>query len=101
MEKALEILKYTNKAAAAPVFKTVQSAMHNLVVMSEHPLDPGDMGVKEILIDEGRTMYRIRPRAQGRAFRIRKRSSHITVVVEHREMPASKKKGSKKQEKKK
>ena len=81
--------------------KTVQSAMHNLVVLSEHPLDPGDMGVKEILIDEGRTMYRIRPRAQGRAYRIRKRSSHITVVVEHKEIPAPKKRGREKQEKKK
>ncbi len=42
VERALEILKYTEKAAAVPVLKTVQSAMHNLVVMSEHPLDPGD-----------------------------------------------------------
>ena len=101
VEQALETLKYTAKAAAVPLMKTVQSAMHNLVVMSEHPLDPGDMGVKEILIDEGRTMYRIRPRAQGRAYRIRKRSSHITVVVEQKEMPAPKKKGRKKEEKKK
>jgi large subunit ribosomal protein L22 len=101
VERALEILKYTTKAAAVPVMKTVQSAMHNLVVMSEHPLDPGDMGVKEILIDEGRTMYRIRPRAQGRAYRIRKRSSHITVVVEHKDKPAAEKKGRKKKEKKK
>jgi large subunit ribosomal protein L22 len=43
------------------------------------------MVVKSILIDEGRTMYRIRPRAQGRAYRIRKRSSHIKVVVTLRE----------------
>lgn len=101
VEKALEILKYTTKAAAVPVMKTVQSAMHNLVVMSEHPLDPGDMGVKEILVDEGRTMYRIRPRAQGRAYRIRKRSSHITVVVEHEEIPVTKKRGRTKEKKKK
>ena len=43
------------------------------------------MDVKEIRINEGKTMYRIRPRAQGRAYRIRKRSSHIIVVVEHKE----------------
>ena len=60
--------------------------------MSEHPLDPGSMGIREILVDEGRTMYRIRPRAQGRAFRIRKRSSHITVVVEHKEPVTTEKK---------
>ena len=101
VEKALEILQYTTKAAAVPVLKTVQSAMHNLVGMSEHPLDPGDMGVKEILVDEGRTMYRIRPRAQGRAYRIRKRSSHITVIVEHKEMPVAEKKGRRKEKKKK
>jgi large subunit ribosomal protein L22 len=46
------------------------------------------MGVKEIFIDEARIMYRIRPRAQGRAYRIRKRSSHITVVVESRKEQA-------------
>jgi large subunit ribosomal protein L22 len=72
--------------------------MHNLVGMSEHPLDPGDMGIREILVDEARIMYRIRPRAQGRAYRIRKRSSHITVVVEHKE-PIVKDKKSKKKEK--
>lgn len=95
VEKALEILKYTPKAAAVPVMKTVQSAMHNLVNMSEHPLDPADMGIREIVIDEGRTMYRIRPRAQGRAYRIRKRSSHITVVVEHKEPVAPQQKKAK------
>ena len=96
IEKALEILKFMPKAAAVPVMKTVQSAMHNLVGMSEHPLDPGDMGIREIHVDEGGTMYRIRPRAQGRAYRIRKRSSHITVIVEHKEkVPAEKKKKKK------
>ena len=42
------------------------------------------MNIKEIFVNEGRTMYRIRPRAQGRAYRIRKRSSSITVVVDYR-----------------
>ena len=84
LEHALEILKYSNKAAARPIAKTVVSAMHNLAERYDHPVEPGDMGVKEIFIDEARIMYRIRPRAQGRAYRIRKRSSHITVVVESR-----------------
>jgi large subunit ribosomal protein L22 len=96
VEKALEILKFTPKYAAVPVMKTVQSAMHNLVGMSEHPLDPGEMGIREIIVNEGRTMYRIRPRAQGRAYRIRKRSSHITVVVEHKEPVTPQKKKKKK-----
>jgi large subunit ribosomal protein L22 len=82
LENALEILKFSNKAAARPIEKIVISAMHNLAERYDHPVEPGDMGVKEIFIDEGRIMYRIRPRAQGRAYRIRKRSSHITVVVE-------------------
>ncbi|MGD1047538.1 MAG: 50S ribosomal protein L22 [Candidatus Krumholzibacteriaceae bacterium] len=85
VEKALEILKFSKRYAARPISKTVMSAMHNLAGMSKHPIEPAHMDVKEIRIDEGKTMYRIRPRAQGRAYRIRKRSSHISVVVEHKE----------------
>ncbi len=81
VERALEILEYTSKAAAKVVQKTILSAMHNLGEKSDHPIEPANMRVKRIYVDEGRTMYRIRPRAQGRAFRIRKRSSHITVIV--------------------
>jgi large subunit ribosomal protein L22 len=83
VEQALEILKYSKRSAAKPIQKTVMSAMHNLAGKSDHPVEPSHMDVKEIRINEGRTMYRIRPRAQGRAYRIRKRSSHIIVVVEH------------------
>lgn len=81
VEHALEILKFTNRAAAEPVSKTIKSAMHNLVNKRGGSADVEDMYVKLVLVDEGRTLYRIRPRAQGRAFRIRKRSSHIKVVV--------------------
>ena len=83
VERAIEILKFSDKAAADPIGKTVLSAMHNLAEKYDHPVETTDMAVKEIFIDEAPTMYRIRPRAQGRAYRIRKRSSHITVVVEH------------------
>jgi len=83
VEKALEILKFSEKAAARPIEKTVSSAMHNLAGRFEHPVEPSEMGIKKIVVDEGRTMYRIRPRAQGRAYRIRKRSSTITVVVDY------------------
>lgn len=83
VEKALEILRYSSKAVASQVEKTVASAMHNLAGQFEHPVEPSEMKIKEIFVDEGRTMYRIRPRAQGRAFRIRKRSSNITVIVDY------------------
>ncbi|MBN2071512.1 MAG: 50S ribosomal protein L22 [Candidatus Krumholzibacteriota bacterium] len=84
VDKALEILRFSNKAVARRVEKTVASAMHNLAGKFEHPVEPSEMNVKEIFVDEGRTMYRIRPRAQGRAFRIRKRSSNITVIVDYK-----------------
>jgi len=84
VEKALEILKFSGKAVSAPIEKTVMSAMHNLAGQFEHPVEPSEMGIKEIFVNEGRTMYRIRPRAQGRAYRIRKRSSSITVIVDYR-----------------
>ncbi len=84
VEQALEILKFSNKAVSRYVEKTVVSAMHNLAGRFEHPVEPSEMALKEIFVDEGRTMYRIRPRAQGRAYRIRKRSSKITVIVDYK-----------------
>ena len=82
VEEALEILKLTRRIAAVPMSKTIRSAMHNMVNKKGGTVEAEDMMVKVIQVDEGKTMYRIRPRAQGRAFRIRKRSSHIKVVVE-------------------
>ncbi len=81
VESALDILRFTNRIAAVTVSKTIQSAMHNMVNQKGGTVDAEDMYIKSINVDEGRTLYRIRPRAQGRAFRIRKRSSHIKVVV--------------------
>jgi large subunit ribosomal protein L22 len=81
VEEALEILKFTRRAAAVPMSKTIRSAMHNMVNKKGGTVEAEDMTVKAVLVDEGRTLYRIRPRAQGRAYRIRKRSSHIKVVV--------------------
>ncbi len=81
VEHALEVLKLTSRVAAVPMSKTIKSAMHNMVNKKGGAVDAEDMIVKAILVDEGRTLYRIRPRAQGRAFRIRKRSSHIKVIV--------------------
>ena len=81
VEHALEILRFTSRAAATPMSKTIKSAMHNMVNKKGGTVEAEDMVVKAVVVDEGRTLYRIRPRAQGRAFRIRKRSSHIKVVV--------------------
>ncbi|NIM18648.1 MAG: 50S ribosomal protein L22 [Candidatus Latescibacteria bacterium] len=81
VEEAMEILKFTPRAAAVPMGKTIKSAMHNMVNLRGGTVEAHDMVIKSILVDEGRTLYRIRPRAQGRAYRIRKRSSHIKVVI--------------------
>ena len=81
VENALDILKFTSRAAAPSMSKTIKSAMHNMVNKKGGAVEAEDIFVKAVLVDEGKTLYRIRPRAQGRAFRIRKRSSHITVIV--------------------
>lgn len=79
---AVATLKLAPQAASEPVGKVLASAMAN----AEHNdhLDPGTLWVAEAYVDEGPTLKRFRPRAQGRAYRIRKRTSHITVVVEAR-----------------
>ena len=81
VEEALEMLKFVNRVTAVPMSKTIKSAMHNMVNKKGGTVDAEDMVIKSIQVDEGRTLYRLRPRAQGRAYRIRKRSSHIKVVV--------------------
>jgi large subunit ribosomal protein L22 len=77
---ALAVLKFAPQAASEPVSKVLASAMANAENNLE--LDPETLVISRIYVDEGPTLKRIRPRAQGRAFRIRKRTSHITVEVE-------------------
>jgi large subunit ribosomal protein L22 len=79
-EDALALLRLAPQAATEPVFKVLESAMAN----AEHNarLDRDTLLVSEAYVDEGPTLKRFRPRAQGRAYRINKRTSHITVVVE-------------------
>ena len=81
VEKALELLKFTRRAPAETMGKTIKSAMHNMVNKKGGTVEAEDMVIKAVQVDEGRTMYRIRPRAQGRAYRIRKRSCHIKIVL--------------------
>ncbi|GAA0603065.1 50S ribosomal protein L22 [Kribbella sandramycini] len=82
VDDALATLKFAPQAAAATVYKVVDSAAAN-AEGTEH-LSRADLVVSKVLIDEGPTLKRHRPRAQGRATRIDKRTSHITVVVEPR-----------------
>ena len=81
---AQAIVKFDAHAASEPVGKVLASAIANaehLAHVRNQRLDPDDLIITEAYVDEGPTLKRFRPRAQGRAFRIRKRSSHITIVV--------------------
>ena len=82
VDEALHILRWAPQAASEPVAKVIASAAAN--AQNNEGLDPSTLVVATVYADEGPTAKRIRPRAQGRAFRIRKRTSHITVVVESR-----------------
>jgi large subunit ribosomal protein L22 len=82
-QEALDILRFAPQAASTDVYKVVASAVAN--AENNNQLDRSTLWVGEVYVDEGPTLKRIRQRAQGRADRIRKRTSHITVVVESRE----------------
>ncbi len=82
VSEALDILRWAPQAASEPVAKVIASAAAN--AQNNDGLDPSTLVVSTVYADEGPTAKRIRPRAQGRAFRIRKRTSHITVIVESR-----------------
>jgi large subunit ribosomal protein L22 len=82
--EALGILKFAPQAASEPIYKLVASAVANAKVKDENVgaiVDEDDLVISAAFVDEGVTLKRFRPRAQGRAFRINKRTSHITVVV--------------------
>lgn len=81
---ALAVLQYAPQAASEPVYKAVASAVANARVKADEAsaaFDERELVVAEAYVDEGPTLKRFRPRAQGRAYRVRKRTSHITVVV--------------------
>lgn len=83
VSEALAILKFTPKAGAEIVEKLLNSAIAN--AQNNHNMDVDKLYVAEIYANQGPTLKRIMPRAQGRAFRIRKRTSHITVVLKEKE----------------
>lgn len=78
--EAQAILRFAPQAASEPVGKVLDSAIANAT--NNFNLDPRNLVVSQAYVDEGPTMKRFQPRAQGRAYRINKRTSHITVIVE-------------------
>ena len=80
-DEALSILKFAPQSAGADLYTLLNSAVANAKQKNPAIRDASELWVVEALVDEGRTMKRFRPRAQGRGFRILKRSSHITVPV--------------------
>ena len=80
-DEALNVLKFAPQAAGADVYTLLNSAIANAKQQNPAIRDASELWVVEALVDEGRTMKRFRPRAQGRGFRILKRSSHISVAV--------------------
>src|SRR5690242_15196294 len=79
-KEALTVLKFAPQAASEAVYKVLASAIAN--AENNERLDPDSLLVKAAYVDEGTTLKRFRPRAQGRAYRIRKRTCHITIEVE-------------------
>jgi len=82
--EALAILKFAPQGASEPVYKLVASAMANARVKADKDnsyLDEQDLYVSRAFVDQGATLKRFQPRAQGRAFKILKRTSHITIVL--------------------
>lgn len=78
--EAQAVLRFADQAASEPVGKVLKSAMAN--AQNNQNVDPATLYVAEAFVDEGPTMKRIRPRAQGRAYAILKRTSHITLILE-------------------
>jgi len=85
---AQAVLKFAPQAASEPIGKVLDSAIANAT--NNHAMDPRTLVISQAYVDEGPTMKRIRPRAQGRASQILKRTSHITVVLNTPEVPVTK-----------
>lgn len=91
-QQALAVLEFAPQAASETVLKVVRSAIANARVKADkasEPFDERELVVSAAYVDEGPTLKRFRPRAQGRAYRINKRTSHITVVVAPRPAKSS------------
>jgi large subunit ribosomal protein L22 len=86
VEKALNILTFTHKAASKALYKTLKSAASNAIAAEgSAKVKVDDLYVKNVTIDSGPMMKRIRPQSMGRAYVIRKRTSHVNIVVAEKE----------------
>ena len=97
-QEALAVLKFAPQAASEPIYKLVASAIANARVKADSEnlrLNEDELVIARAFVDEGATLKRFRPRAQGRAFRINKRTSHITVILQTADELAAAKKGAK------
>src|SRR5882757_2311467 len=88
VEKAMNTLKFSTKHPSVPLEKLLLSAVSNWKVKNEGG-DVSGLYVKTIMVDGGRMLKRMRPAPQGRAYRVRKRSNHITVIVDSRKTVAN------------
>ncbi len=85
-DKALEVLHFSSKHSTRSAEKTLRSAIANLMNTDEATrIEPQDLFVKEAYVDQGPTIKRISPAPMGRAYRIRKRSCHLTIVVANKD----------------
>jgi len=82
VNRALGVLKFSKKAAAADVEKLLRSAIANWETKNDRKAEDGELYISKVFVDEGVTLKRMRPAPQGRGFRIRKRSNHVTLFVE-------------------
>jgi len=82
VSRALGVLKFSNKEAAAKVEKLLRSAISNWEQKNERKADSGELFVSTIKVDCSTTLKRMRPAPQGRGYRIRKRSNHVTLFVD-------------------
>lgn len=82
VNRALGILRFTKKAAAADVEKLLRSAIANWEAKNDRKAEDGELYITKIFVDEGVTLKRMRPAPQGRGYRIRKRSNHVTLFVD-------------------
>jgi large subunit ribosomal protein L22 len=92
VNRALGVLKFSKKKAAADVEKLLRSAINNWEQKNDRKAEDGELFISKVFVDEGVTMKRMRPAPQGRGYRIRKRSNHITMILGSRleDAPATK-----------
>lgn len=81
VNRALGTLRFSAKAASVPVEKLLRSAIGNWEAKNDRKADEGELFITKVFVDEGVTLKRMRPAPQGRGYRIRKRSNHVTLFV--------------------